>query len=195
MYSGPVWKLLCGNNLNALSVLTSPPLEEVQPGFQLPIVSTEVKDAVAEDLALCVACQTGENSVGHWTRSCCVPVRTLQLLIGGPPITSMCAWAIRGNQQTAIATRFVHHFRMMLREAGAIKHMEASPLQHTDTWVTKLIQRTDDDLPSIWKCCPSTTIPSIGQQWQTPVAWTPVGWNVCPVFVNRLLGTLTSNSR
>lgn len=38
--------------------------------------------------------------------------------------------------------------RMMLREAGAMKPMEASPCQAVDTWAKKVGQRTQDDLPT-----------------------------------------------
>ena len=98
--------------------------------------------------AHCVACSTGDNTVGHWVRWCKVPIIALRNLTGDLTLMSLLEGTRKSAKHLAIATRVVHQFRLLLREAGAMRHQVAAPLVSTDSWITHLTQRVHGDLPS-----------------------------------------------
>lgn len=132
-------------SLHAVSIrnLASPSGPQNNQELGQPIVHGTVASTPSPH-APCVACGAGDNTVGHWVRWCIVPVKALQALINDTNICSLLDGARRGPQQVAIATRVVHQFRIMRREAGAMKHQETAPLIDTDL----CSQRVYVDLPS-----------------------------------------------
>ena len=96
----------------------------------------------------CVACGQGDNTIGHWVRWCTVPVLALRDLTGDSTITSLAEGSRKGPKQLAIASRLVHQFRLMLREAGAMQHQTTAPLVSREVWINKLTQRVHSELPS-----------------------------------------------
>ena len=68
----------------------------MQPGFHSPIADPQWTFKPCKKFLTRVSRQTGKNSVGHWTRWCCLPVKALQMLIGDEPIKSTCKGAGRG---------------------------------------------------------------------------------------------------
>ena len=100
----------------------------------------------------CVACHQGDNT-GHWTRWCPVPVLALRNLLQQPSLTSVNSAACLGGKQTAVASRTIHHFRMMLRESGAMRHMTADRTREQHRWVTLLVQKVFDELPIHLRFC------------------------------------------
>ena len=96
----------------------------------------------------CVACAKGDNTVGHWIRWCHVPIVALRNLTNDATISSLVGGSRRSKRHLAIATRVVHQYRMLLREAGAMRHQAAAPLVETETWITNLTHKVYIDLPT-----------------------------------------------
>ena len=96
----------------------------------------------------CVACGHGDNTIGHWVRWCTVPVLALRDLTGDATIISLVEGSRKGPKQLAIASRVVHQFRLLLREAGAMRHQITAPLVPPEVWINKLAQRVHSELPS-----------------------------------------------
>ena len=96
----------------------------------------------------CVACGHGDNTIGHWVRWCTVPVLALRDLTGDATIISLVDGSRKGPKQLAIASRVVHQFRLLLREAGAMRHQTTAPLVPPEVWINKLAQRVHSELPS-----------------------------------------------
>ena len=88
-------------------------------------------------LAPCVACQRGDNSVGHWSRWCVVPVVTASILLGINDFTSLDQLARRGRRELVVATHVVHQFRRMLLDMGGFQHGEMIQ-QSTAWWIQSL---------------------------------------------------------
>ena len=101
----------------------------------------------------CVACHQGDNTVGHWTLWSPVPVLALPVLLRHPIITSVNSAACLGSKQAAIASRTTHQFRIMLRDAGAMRHMTADMTREQPRWVELLTQKVFDELPTDLKLC------------------------------------------
>ena len=96
----------------------------------------------------CVACGKGDNTVGHWIRWCEVPISALRNLTGNANLMSLVEGSRCGPKHLAVATRVVHQFRILLREAGAMRHQLADPSIPMTSWIAKLTQRVYADLPS-----------------------------------------------
>ena len=95
----------------------------------------------SEDWEKCVACTKGDNTVGHWVRWCVVPIRALRSLTGDDSILSLAEGSRKSAKHLAIASRVVHQFRLLLREAGAMRHQISAPLIPMNTWIHNLVQR------------------------------------------------------
>ena len=96
----------------------------------------------------CVACAQGDNTVGHWIRWCQVPIVALRNLTNDTTISSLLDGSRRSKKHLAIATRVVHQYRMLLREAGAMRHQATAPLVETETWINNLTHKVYMDLPT-----------------------------------------------
>ena len=102
---------------------------------------------VSEDWEKCVACTKGDNTVGHWVRWCVVPISALRSLTGDDSILSLAEGSRKSVKHLAIASRVVHQFRLLLREAGAMRHQISAPLIPMNTWIHNLVQRVQTELP------------------------------------------------
>ena len=96
----------------------------------------------------CVACTRGDNTVGHWVRWCQVPIVAFRNLTNDATMSSLLEGARKSTRHLAIATRIVHQFRLLLREAGAMRHQVAAPPIATESWISNLTQKVYADLPS-----------------------------------------------
>ena len=101
----------------------------------------------SEDWEKCVACTKGDNTVQHWVRWCVVPIRALRSLTGDDSILSLAEGSRKSAKHLAIASRVVHQFRLLLREAGAMRHQISAPLIPMNTWIHNLVQRVQTELP------------------------------------------------
>ena len=101
----------------------------------------------------CVACGHGDNTIGHWVRWCTVPVLALRDLTGDSMITSLAECSRKGPKQLAIASRMVHQFRLLLREAGAMRHQTTAPLVPREVWINKLAQRVREYSQNFLQTC------------------------------------------
>ena len=57
--------------------------------------------------AHCVACYTGDNTVGHWIRWCTVPILTLRNLTGDITLISLLEGSRKNAKYLAIVIRVV----------------------------------------------------------------------------------------
>ena len=101
---------------------------------------------------LCSVPRKGQYS-GALCPECLVPVLALRTLLHNPGITSVNGAARLGDKHLAIASRTLHHYRVMLRESGAMRHMSADASRGQDRWVELLVQRVFDELPADLRLC------------------------------------------
>ena len=74
----------------------------------------------------CRACGCGDNSVGHWTRWCVVPLLTAWILLcPEQPLVCLNAIACTSPRAAAVCTLVVAAFRRLLRQEGSFVHSVA----------------------------------------------------------------------
>ena len=134
-------------NSKQMNALTSP-TRDSPPDNPLRVGTLDYQIDPGQDWECCVACGHGDNTIGHWVRWCMVPVHALRDLTGDSTITSLAEGSRKGPKQLAIASRLVHQFRLLLREAGAMRHQTTAPLVSREVWINKLAQRVQSELPS-----------------------------------------------
>ena len=135
---------IISKQMNALTIST----RDSPPDNPLRIGTLDYQIDQGQDWECCVACGHGDNTIGHWVRWCTVPVHALRDLTGDSTITSLAEGSRKGPKQLAIASRLVHQFRLLLREAGAMRHQTTAPLVSREVWINKLAQRVQSELPS-----------------------------------------------
>ena len=77
----------------------------------------------------------------------CRLIRALRSLTGDDSILSLAEGSRKSTKHLAIASRVVHQFRLLLREAGATRHQISAPLIPMSTWIHNLVQRVQTELP------------------------------------------------
>ena len=140
---------ICENCIS-LKQITAFTVDEVE--VPVPRGSTSVRNqetAVESGPYMrCIACTKGDNTVGHWIRWCKVPIVALRNLTNDTTISSLLEGSRKSMRHLAIATRVVHQYRLLLREAGAMRHQVAAPPIATESWIANLTQKVYADLPS-----------------------------------------------
>ena len=88
-------------------------------------------------LAPCIACGQGDNSIGHWSRWCAVPVVVASILLELGDFSSLDQLARRGRRELIVATHIIHQYRRLLIDMGGFQHGEIIQ-QSTAWWIQSL---------------------------------------------------------
>ena len=91
---------------------------------------------------VCRACGTGDNTVGHWSRWCIVPlVAAGRLLCVSSLPHSINQIAIMSDRNTAVCSLVIAQFRRLLRQEGAFLHQNAGPPKPPTWWIDELLSQ------------------------------------------------------
>ena len=95
---------------------------------------------------VCVACGCGDNTIGHWTRWCIVPLLAAWILVQpGQPWATFNDIAIRSRRSATICTLILAAFRRLLRQEGAFVHQARGEPKSVAWWCDTLIESTCQD--------------------------------------------------
>ena len=92
------------------------------------------------DDCVCRACGIGDNTVGHWSRWCIVPIIVAGHLLRLPLLPD-CLNQIAGDsdRNTAVCSLVVAQFRRLLRQEGAFLHQDACQAKPVTWWIDELL--------------------------------------------------------
>ena len=88
---------------------------------------------------VCRACGCGDNTVGHWTRWCVVPLIVAIAVLKPDHVNlTMCQLACQSPRHAVICTLILSCFRRLLRQEGAFLHQQAAEAKSVLWWISKL---------------------------------------------------------
>ncbi len=88
---------------------------------------------------VCRACGCGDNTIGHWTRWCVVPlIVVIAILKPGHVNLTICQLACQSPRHAVICTLILASFRRLLRQEGAFLHQQAAEAKPVLWWIMKL---------------------------------------------------------
>ena len=104
-------------------------IQEWQRAFEVVPVS---------DMA-CLACGCGDNTIGHWTRWCPIPlIVALAILRPTQQFDNLGQLAKLGVRHAVICTLILASFRRLLRQEGAFLHQNAAERKGLLWWISTL---------------------------------------------------------
>ena len=90
---------------------------------------------------VCRACGCGDNTIGHWTRWCVVPlIVAIAILKPGHVNLTICQLACQSPRHAVICTLILASFRRLLRQEGAFLHQQSAEAKSVQWWVSHVIQ-------------------------------------------------------
>ena len=88
---------------------------------------------------VCRACGCGDNTIGHWTRWCVVPlIVAIAILKPSHVNLTICQLACQSPRNAAVCTLILASFRRLLRQEGAFLHQQSADAKLVQWWVMKL---------------------------------------------------------
>ena len=88
---------------------------------------------------VCRACGCGDNTIGHWTRWCVVPlIVAIAILQPCQLDLTMDQLACQSSRHAAVCTLVLASFRRLLRQEGAFLHQQAAEAKKVQWWISKL---------------------------------------------------------
>ena len=94
----------------------------------------------------CRACGCGDNSVGHWTRWCVVPLLTAWILLcPEQPLICLNAIACTSPRAAAVCTLVVAAFRRLLRQEGSFVHQTPAEPKSVWWWIEHLLSEVSQN--------------------------------------------------
>ena len=88
---------------------------------------------------VCRACGCGDNTIGHWTRWCVVPlIVAIAILQPWQLDLTMDQLACQSSRHAAVCTLVLASFRRLLRQEGAFLHQQAAFPKKVQWWISKL---------------------------------------------------------
>ena len=96
----------------------------------------------------CQACGCGDNTIGHWTRWCVVPLLVVWIILQ-PSGTLHCLSDIAtiSAAYNAICTLTLAAFRRLLRQEGAFYHQTPNEVKSVGWWIDTLLAAVAQDAP------------------------------------------------
>ena len=95
---------------------------------------------------VCVACGCGDNTIGHWTRWCIVPLLVAWILAQpGHPWATLNDIAVTSRRTATICTLVIAAFRRLLRQEGAFVHQVRGEPKSVAWWCDTLSESTCQD--------------------------------------------------
>ena len=99
----------------------------------------EKHDTLAIGECVCRACGEGDNTVGHWTRWCPIPLVVAHAILRPSlPLSTLNEIALMSPRHTAVCTIIVVNFRRLLRQEGAFLHQKSNDPRPISWWVQQL---------------------------------------------------------
>ncbi len=106
------------------------------------VVRAHCQQGVPLNDCVCRACGTGDNTVGHWSRWCIVPLVAASRLLNILPFPgSLNQIAVESDRHTAVCSLVVAQFRRLLRQEGAFLHQDASLAKPPTWWIDELLSQ------------------------------------------------------
>ena len=94
----------------------------------------------------CVACGCGDNTIGHWTRWCVIPLIIASILVQPSyHYETLNDIAVGSSRAAAICTLVLAAFRRLLRQEGAFVHQQRGMPRSILWWCETLIQQVCQD--------------------------------------------------
>ena len=99
-------------------------------------------------VGVCRACGCGDNTIGHWTRWCVVPLMVVWIILQ-PLGQWQCLDDIATQSTTynAICPLTVAAFRWLLRQEGAFYHQTPNEAKSIGWWIDTLLMAVAQDAP------------------------------------------------
>ena len=95
--------------------------------------------AQAANESVCRACGCGDNTIGHWTRWCPVPLIVAHVILRPSNRQStLNSIATISPRNTAICTLILASFRRLLRQEGAFLHQNKADAKPCGWWIQQL---------------------------------------------------------
>ena len=95
---------------------------------------------------VCRACGCGDNTIGHWTRWCPVPlIVALSILHPSRQVDNLGQLARMGVKYAVTCTLVIASFRRLLRQEGAFLHQKAAEPKDVLWWITTLHEMVATD--------------------------------------------------
>ena len=95
---------------------------------------------------VCAACGCGDNTIGHWSRWCIVPLLVAWILAQpGHPWATLNDIAVNSRRTATISTLLLAAFRRLLRQEGAFVHQVRGEPKSVAWWCDTLIESTCQD--------------------------------------------------
>ena len=95
---------------------------------------------------VCRACGCGDNTIGHWTRWCPVPlIVALSILRPACQVDNLGQLARMGVKYAVTCTLVIASFRRLLRQEGAFLHQKAAEPKDVLWWITTLHEMVATD--------------------------------------------------
>ena len=126
------WSLSAHHHMLLQSYLAILDLQRVED-------SDSCLDTQAANESVCRACGCGDNTIGHWTRWCPIPLIVAHAIIR--PVnrqSSLNSIALLSPRNTAICTLILASFRRLLRQEGAFLHQNKADAKSCGWWIQQL---------------------------------------------------------
>ena len=95
---------------------------------------------------VCAACGCGDNTIGHWSRWCIVPLLVAWILTQpGHSWATLNDIAVNSRRTATICTLVLAAFRRLLRQEGAFVHQVRGEPKSVAWWCDTLIESTCQD--------------------------------------------------
>ena len=95
---------------------------------------------------VCAACGCGDNTIGHWSRWCIVPLLVAWILVQpGHPWATLNDIAVNSRRAATICTLVLAAFCRLLRQEGAFVHQVRGEPKSVAWWCDTLIESTCQD--------------------------------------------------
>ena len=93
----------------------------------------------AANESVCRACGCGDNTIGHWTRWCPIPLIVAHAILRPENRQStLNSIAVLSPRNTAICTLILASFRRLLRQEGAFLHQNKADAKSCGWWMQQL---------------------------------------------------------
>ena len=103
-------------------------------------------DVQPAHVVVCRACGCGDNTIGHWTRWCVVPlIVAIAILKPTEREITLDQLACAGSRQAVVCTLILASFRRLLRQEGAFLHQQAAAAKSVQWWVVTLHENVAKD--------------------------------------------------
>ena len=92
------------------------------------------------------ACGCGDNTIGHWTRWCIVPLIVAMAIL--KPCQSdftLAQLACQSPRHAVVCTLVLASFRRLLRQEGAFLHQQSAEAKKVQWWISKLHENVARD--------------------------------------------------